>query len=122
MGPARRYALTVLALAALLLTPLGVTAAWASGTGPAGSFRTSEWKVLPEGVATANSAVAAETSYCIPVAGPGVQMTFYCDIKQLSTLKVYCTGVTVIITLNVGRWAPSGSCPGYSGYTLQPRV
>ncbi|MET8142527.1 hypothetical protein ABZU32_19655 [Sphaerisporangium sp. NPDC005288] len=124
MRLAHRCALTVLAVAALLVTPLAAGAAWASpaaGTTP-GGFGVAAWQELPKGVAATRSALGAETSYCIPVAGPGVKMTFYCDIKELSTLYVYCEGVTVIITLNPGKWAPSGSCPGYRGYRLTPRV
>ncbi|GII75318.1 hypothetical protein Sru01_03000 [Sphaerisporangium rufum] len=122
MRAARRCLLIVMALAALLVAPLGMGAAHASpAVGAAGGFGLKAWTDLPQGTA-APSALAADESYCIPVAGPGIKMTFYCDIKQPSTLWVYCTGVTVEIRLEVGRWAPSGSCPGYRGYQLVPRL
>ncbi|MEO3813206.1 hypothetical protein ABGB17_29755 [Sphaerisporangium sp. B11E5] len=114
---AHRFLLAALALAVLLVAPLGTNAAWASpGTEASGDFSVTAWKNPPRGLA------AAETSYCTPVAGPGVRMTFYCDLKEPNTLWVYCEGVTIEIRMNAGRWAPSGSCPGYRGYRLQPRV
>ncbi|GAA1259492.1 hypothetical protein GCM10009677_08160 [Sphaerisporangium rubeum] len=121
MRSAHRFLLTALALSVLLVTPLGT--AWASSsTAAAGDFRTTAWKTLPKDVTAPETTLAAETSYCIPVAGPGVKMTFYCDLKEPNTLFVYCEGVTVEIRMNTGRWAPSGSCPGYRGYRLVPRV
>ncbi|GGK92828.1 hypothetical protein Sme01_59530 [Sphaerisporangium melleum] len=120
MRLAQRCVLTVLALAALLVTPLGGGAAWASpGAGSHGAFAVTALRDLPDGVARTTT-VEAEESTCTPEFGPGVRITFYCDIKQLSTLLVYCEGVTVIVTLNPGRWKTSGSCPGYRGYRLVP--
>lgn len=120
MRPVKRTVLTVLALSLLLVVPFGVGTAWAAAPGPAQAdgFTTAAWADLPGNAQLAQ--VAADESYCTPVAGPGVKMTFYCDIKVRSTLWVYCEGVTIEVRLNPGRWAPSGSCPGYRGYRLVP--
>ncbi|MCG5218226.1 hypothetical protein [Streptosporangium sp. KLBMP 9127] len=128
MRSVKQAMITVLALATLLMVSVGAGTAWAStGDGTAGTspvaevadgFSMTEWDDLPDNLGTSQAAADS----CIPVAGPGVRMTFYCDLSVRSTLWVYCEGVTIEIRMNPGRWAPSGSCPGYRGYRLVPAV
>lgn len=116
----RQAVLTLIALTAFLAAPLGTGTASARPDDHLDSITPSWVKVRQDSLGAAPAAADNE-NWCIPVKGPGVKMTFYCNIVRPSTLWVYCQGVTIEIPLPVGRWAPSGSCPGYRGYRLAPR-
>ncbi|MDH2425817.1 hypothetical protein [Sphaerisporangium sp. TRM90804] len=126
----RQAFLFITALAALLVVPIGAGTAWASpGAGAADtsggtSLAAPAWTATPwtldahDPVAVKVAQAVVDRGYCTVVPGAGVRITLYCEIKVQSTLWVYCTGVTIEIPLPPGRWAPSGSCPGYRGYQL----